>query len=285
MSGRLWPDVCGRCALRSGRWVRRRIVPAETWHSWSLAPRWMPPPTIWSSGCLAPWRSGSRRSRCYVAGSLEVATMHLDPDFREFVGSFNAHEVRYLVVGGYALAAHGLPRATGQFDAWVWVGGDNAERVLAALTAFGFGALGPRGRRLRSPGLDCAARVSAYRIDILTSIDGVEFDDAWSHRLSIEVGCLPLELIGRDDLVRNKVGANRRQDRVDVADLTQEDPHRLTTSGRRTAAGQAGGWRARAGSGAPAVTPRAILSCITRRGLGPATGRCVSRSVASVPRP
>ena len=181
--------------------------------------------------------------------------MHLDPDFREFVESFNAHEVRYLVVGDHALAAHGLPRATGQFDAWVWVGGDNAERILAALTAFGFGALGLEVVDFDHPDSIVQLGYPPYRIDILTSIDGVEFDDAWSHRLSIEVGGLPLELIGRDDLDRNKVGANRRQDRVDVADLTQEDPHRLTTSGRRTAAGHAGGWRARAGSGAPVVTP------------------------------
>jgi hypothetical protein len=73
---------------------------------------------------------------------LEVVTLQLDPDFREFVESFNDHEVRYLVVGGYALAAHGVPRATGDLDAWVAVGDDNAERVVAALTAFGFGSLG-----------------------------------------------------------------------------------------------------------------------------------------------
>ncbi len=123
--------------------------------------------------------------------------MHLDPDFGEFVESFNAHEVRYLVVGGHALAAHGLPRATGQFDAWVWVGGDNAERVLAALTAFGFGALGLEVVDFDHPDSIVQLGYPPYRIDILTRIDGVEFDDAWSHRLSIEVGCLPLELIGR----------------------------------------------------------------------------------------
>lgn len=67
--------------------------------------------------------------------------MQLDLDFGEFVESSNAHAVRYLGGGGYASAAHGLPRATGDLDAWVWVG-DNAGRVLAALTAFGFGSSG-----------------------------------------------------------------------------------------------------------------------------------------------
>lgn len=150
--------------------------------------------------------------------------MQLDPDFREFVESFNEHEVRYLVVGGYALAAHGLPRATGDFDAWVWIGGDNAERVLAALTAFGFGSLG-----LEVADFDRADSIvqlgyPPYRIDILTSIDGVEFDDAWSRRLSVEADGLALEIIGREDLVRNKVVADRPQDRADVARLVRDDP-------------------------------------------------------------
>jgi hypothetical protein len=147
--------------------------------------------------------------------------MQLDPDFREFVESFNAHEVRYLIVGGYALAAHGLPRATGDLDAWVWVGGDNAERVLAALTAFGFGALG-----LQTTDFDRADSVvqlgyPPYRIDILTSIDGVEFDEAWSRRLSIDADGLSLHVIGLDDLIRNKVAVDRPQDRADVERLNR----------------------------------------------------------------
>ncbi len=146
------------------------------------------------------------------------------PRLQRVCESFNAHDVRYLVVGGYALAAHGLPRATGDFDAWVWVGGDNAERVVGALTAFGFGSLG-----LAVADFDRADSVvqlgyPPYRIDILTTIDGVEFDDAWSRRLSIDVDGLPMEVIGRGDLIRNKVAADRPQDRADVARLTRGDP-------------------------------------------------------------
>jgi hypothetical protein len=148
--------------------------------------------------------------------------MELDPDFREFVESFNAHEVRYLVVGGYALAAHGLPRATGDFDAWVWIGGDNAERVLAALTAFGFGTLGLRVADFDHPDSIVQLGYPPYRIDILTSIDGVDFDDAWSRRVAVEADGVPLPVIGRDDLIRNKVAADRPQDRADVARLNQQ---------------------------------------------------------------
>jgi hypothetical protein len=68
--------------------------------------------------------------------------MHLDQDFHEFVASCIDHDVRFLIVGGYALAAHGLPRATGDLDAWVWTDPSNAQRLLAALSDFGFGSVG-----------------------------------------------------------------------------------------------------------------------------------------------
>ena len=67
--------------------------------------------------------------------------MDLDPDFNEFAAFFIDNDVRFLIVGGYALAAHGLPRYTGDLDAWVWVDAENARRVVAALTSFGFGSL------------------------------------------------------------------------------------------------------------------------------------------------
>ena len=147
----------------------------------------------------------------------------LNPDFREFVESFNDHEVRYLIVGGYALAAHGLPRATGDLDVWVWVDGENAERVVAALTAFGFGSLGLAAADFTRPNSVVQLGYPPYRIDILTSIDGVDFDEAWDRRHSIEADGLTFNVISRDDLVRNKVAADRPQDRADVARLTEGD--------------------------------------------------------------
>ncbi len=148
--------------------------------------------------------------------------MQLDPDSREFVESFNAHEVRYLVVGGYALAAHGLPRATGDLDAWVWVGGDNAERVLAALTAVGFGSLGLEIADFDHRDSIAQLGYPPYRIDILTSIDGVEFDDAWSPSPSPSPPCrsqasradpgLPMSFgatCARPDSSRSRFGAFR----------------------------------------------------------------------------
>lgn len=150
--------------------------------------------------------------------------MHLDRDFREFVESFVAHEVRFLVVGGYALAAHGLPRATGDLDAWVWVDPANADRIVAALTDFGFGDLGLTPRDFLTPGVVVQLGYPPVRIDILTSIDGVEFDAAWPRRMTIEIDGLPVDVIGRDDLVANKRATGRTQDAADVERLTRRRP-------------------------------------------------------------
>jgi hypothetical protein len=146
--------------------------------------------------------------------------MDLDRDFNEFVQYFIAHEVRFLVVGGYALAAHGLPRTTGDFDAWIWLSNSNAAHVLAALEEFGFDGLGLTTDDFATPGRVVQLGYPPHRIDILTSIDGVDFDDAWPNRVIVEVNGNELPVIGRDDLVRNKRAAGRPQDVADVARLT-----------------------------------------------------------------
>lgn len=113
--------------------------------------------------------------------------MHLDPDFREFVESFIVHDVRFLVVGGYAVAAHGLPRATGDLDAWVWIDPLNAQRIVRALVDFGFGSLDLTEDDFNREDSVVQLGYPPYRIDIITSIDGVDFDDAWERRMPIDV--------------------------------------------------------------------------------------------------
>jgi hypothetical protein len=149
--------------------------------------------------------------------------MEFDRDFREFVASFIAHDVRFLIVGGYALAAHGLPRATGDLDAWVWVGGDNAQRILSALEEFGFGGLGLAAADFERPGHVIQLGYPPYRIDILTAIDGVQFEDAWDHRIDVSIGEATAPFIGRAELIANKRAANRPQDIADVERLTRAD--------------------------------------------------------------
>jgi hypothetical protein len=149
--------------------------------------------------------------------------MELDKDFSEFVESFIAHDVRFLIVGGYALAAHGLPRATADLDAWVWTDPVNAGRIKAALDAFGFEKLGLTASDFSRPDSIVQLGYPPYRIDILTSIDGVDFEGAWNRRLTVAIQGLSVPFIGRDDLITNKRAAGRRQDLLDVDRLTAEE--------------------------------------------------------------
>lgn len=148
--------------------------------------------------------------------------MRLDPDFRDFVELFTANEVRFLVVGGYAVAAHGLPRFTGDLDAWVWVNSENASRIVRSLEAFGFSGLGLTESDFNQPDRVVQLGYPPYRIDILTSIDGVEFDDAWTRRVVLDLDGIDVPFIGRDDLLANKRAAGRPQDVADVERLTRE---------------------------------------------------------------
>ncbi|MHB1089953.1 MAG: DUF6036 family nucleotidyltransferase [Ilumatobacteraceae bacterium] len=149
--------------------------------------------------------------------------MKLDKDFNEFVTLFVASDVRFLIVGGYALAAHGLPRATGDLDVWVWISPVNAAKIRSALEEFGFSGLGittddfSRGDSIVQLGYP------PYRIDILTSISGVEFDAAWDNRLVVDLDGVEVPFISRRDLIVNKRAAGRPQDVADVERLTNED--------------------------------------------------------------
>jgi hypothetical protein len=151
--------------------------------------------------------------------------VQLDPDFREFVEVFVANDVRFLIVGGFAVAAHGLPRYTGDLDAWIWVSSENASRVVRALEAFGFAGLGLTEDDFTQSDRVVQLGYPPYRIDILTSIEGVEFDEAWSRRVVFELDGVRVPFIGRDDLLTNKRVAGRPQDIADVERLTNQGPN------------------------------------------------------------
>jgi Nucleotidyl transferase of unknown function (DUF2204) len=147
----------------------------------------------------------------------------LNRDFKECVASFNAHGVDYLVVGGYALAAHGRPRYTGDIDLWVRPTGQNARRVLAALKAFGLGALVITETDLTTPGNVIQLGYPPRRIDLLTSIDGVEFEACHGRRLTLPIDGVELPVIGLDDFKANKRATGRTQDRADLEALGDGD--------------------------------------------------------------
>lgn len=147
----------------------------------------------------------------------------LNPDYRDILSVFADAEVEYLVIGAYALAAHGHPRATGDLDLWVSPTPDNAERVMEALSMFGAPLARVSREDFETPDTVFQIGVSPRRIDILTTIEGVQFDDAWPARLEIEVENLPVAVIGREHFIQNKQALGRSQDLADVERLRPDE--------------------------------------------------------------
>lgn len=145
--------------------------------------------------------------------------MRLDRDFSEFIALLAAHEVRFLVVGGYAVAAHGHPRYTGDLDIWILVDPDNARRLVEVLSDFGFGSVGLTAEDFLATGQVVQLGYPPLRIDILTSVDGIEFAACYPRRVDVPLGDIVVPFIGLDDLRRNKAASGRPQDLADLAAL------------------------------------------------------------------
>ena len=139
-------------------------------------------------------------------------------DFREFIALLNSSGVKFLIVGGHAVAFHGHPRFTGDLDVWIATHPGNAARVQRALKDFGFGNLF-KAEDFSRPGYAIQLGRPPYRIDLLTSIDGVQFAAAYKRRKTVKAGGLKLPFIGLDDLLANKRAAARPQDSADVSKL------------------------------------------------------------------
>lgn len=143
----------------------------------------------------------------------------MNEDFRDLLRALRDAEVRYLVVGAYAVSYHAAPRATADLDVWVEPTPDNASRVLAALAAFG----APAGQLaiddLTSDDLVYQIGVAPRRIDLMTGITGVTFAEAWVSRAEAEYGGVRFPLIGLDALIRNKRALGRPRDLEDLAAL------------------------------------------------------------------
>ena len=148
--------------------------------------------------------------------------MTVNPDFRDLFAALNAAGAEFMVVGGYALAVHGHPRFTKNLEVWVRADPVNAQKVWVALDAFGapWGSLTLED--LSAPGIVFQMGLPPNRIDVLTGIDGVGFQEAWDRKLESTYGDQPVAVIGRDDLIRNKLATGRPQDTLDVATLRQK---------------------------------------------------------------
>ena len=145
--------------------------------------------------------------------------MPLPEDWRAFIESLNSNGVEYLVVGAVALAHHGFPRYTGDLDVLVRNSTDNAKRLESALAEFGLAALGLKAADFADSYRVIQLGVPPSRIDLLTSLTGVTFDEAWASRVEAVVGETRVNFIGREALILNKRLTGRAQDRADLEAL------------------------------------------------------------------
>lgn len=150
--------------------------------------------------------------------------IELTRDWSEFLSVLIARQVRFVLVGGHAVAGHGEPRLTEDLDVFVEPSKPNAKRLRLALVDFGFGAVAPSAVDLARPDKIFMLGQKPYRIDILTGIDGVSFEEAWASRVEAEFESKPLFVIGRDALIANKRAAGRTKDLFDIAMLENHVP-------------------------------------------------------------
>jgi hypothetical protein len=143
----------------------------------------------------------------------------MNQDFVDLLRAFIAADVRFLIVGAYALALHGRPRATGDLDVWINATPENADRVMTALAAFGAPMTEIRAADFAKPGVTYQIGVAPVRIDILTDLTGLTFDEAWADRLRRSFGDVDVDFIGRAAFIRNKRATGRHKDLADIDGL------------------------------------------------------------------
>jgi hypothetical protein len=143
----------------------------------------------------------------------------MPPDFVELLRAFAAADVRFMVVGAYALGLHGRPRATGDLDVWVDATPENAASVLRALAEFGAPLHDLTADDLSREGITYQIGLPPLRIDILTTLTGITFSEAWPHRVRGNLGDVEVDFIGRAHFIRNKRATGRHKDLGDIEGL------------------------------------------------------------------
>jgi hypothetical protein len=142
-----------------------------------------------------------------------------EKDFVELLQLFDKHGVRYCIVGAFAVAVYALPRYTKDLDVLVEPVLANGERICRALRDFGFGSLKIEPRDFERKGIVIQLGYEPLRVDLITSIDGVTFDQVWKHKIKSRYGSRKVYFIGLRELIKNKKASGRKQDHVDLAIL------------------------------------------------------------------
>lgn len=144
--------------------------------------------------------------------------MELPPDFRELLSLLNAHSVKYLLVGGYAVGAHGFPRYTGDLDLFYGLGAENTARLAGALTEFG---LPVTATEIDRENVMFRMGVKPIMVEFMSEISGVPFEQAWQNRVSWTLGELTVPMISLTDLRVNKRASGRHKDLADLEELPE----------------------------------------------------------------
>jgi len=147
----------------------------------------------------------------------------LNDDYKEMLQLLKNNEVRFLVVGAYAMGAYGYPRATGDMDIWITASGENSQRVFRALKEFGAPLAQIDETTFVARDIIFQIGVAPRRIDIITSIDGVDFEQAWQRRVEVDIDGLSVPFISKPDLIKNKESTGRDKDLLDVKYLKSVD--------------------------------------------------------------
>jgi len=143
----------------------------------------------------------------------------LNPDFKEFIQLLNVNQVKYLVIGGYAVAIHGHPRYTKDIDIWIEMTPENAQKLLIALTQFGFGDLGLSAEDFQTPDQIIQLGYPPNRIDLITTPDGVDFDTCYTSKIEMIISEIVVNFIDLANLRQNKKASGRLQDLADLENL------------------------------------------------------------------
>ena len=147
--------------------------------------------------------------------------MRVEKDFKEFIESLNRNSVRYLIVGSFALSYYAEPRYTKDIDILIDATSSNADRVMEAIREFGFTDIELGTRDFLEAGQVIQLGIAPLRIDLLTSLKGLVFDDAWERRTSGQYGDIPAYFISKQDLIAHKKLVGRKQDLADIEKLSK----------------------------------------------------------------
>lgn len=169
---------------------------------------------IWPTGSAVPPPNAS--PKCSASGRWSV---DVPKDFKELLALLNSHNVEYLVVGAFALAHHGAPRFTGDLDILVKSDTENAWRIISCLNEFGFASVGLKATDFTVPGQVVQLGVSPVRIDFLTTLTGVDWQEAYAGKIKGVLAGIPVFYLGKDAMLKNKKSLGRKKDLADIESL------------------------------------------------------------------